>query len=59
MSERLDVVDLSHLTLDEIRELKNEALLRLKEAAVRPIEEFAMHQNGIHTSHTDHYLSPN
>jgi len=58
MSEHLNVLDLSDLTLEEIRQLKNEALTRLKEAADYPIEEFSMHQNGTHVSHTNHDLSP-
>jgi hypothetical protein len=52
MAPVLDVVDLQDLTLDEIRKLKKEALVRVKEIADRPIDELAMHQN--HGSHSDH-----
>lgn len=52
MSDELRSVDLSEMTMDDVRRLKNQAIQRLKAAGQFSLDN-AMHQNGV--SHTNHH----
>jgi hypothetical protein len=51
MAEKLDSIDVSKLTVDELRKLKNEAIIRLRQATDPDVLALS-HQN--HSSHSDH-----
>ncbi len=53
MSNELDAIDLSSLSIEKVKELKNAAIDRLKAAGESPLKQ-ASHQEGTHTSHTSH-----
>ena len=53
MANELDAIDLNNLSLDQIKELKNAAIDRLKAAGDVPLLQTS-HQNGTHSLHTNH-----
>jgi hypothetical protein len=53
MANELDEVDLSDLSIEKVKQLKNAAIDRLKAAGDVPLLQ-ASHQNGSHGSHTNH-----
>lgn len=54
MANELDTIDLDDLSIDKVREMKNAAVERLKEAGDSLPLLQAGHQDGTHTSHTSH-----
>jgi len=54
MSDLLQAVDLSGLTMEDVRAMKNQAISRLKAAGQFSLHS-AMHQNGI--NHNNHGTS--
>lgn len=53
MANELDAIDLNNLSIDKVKQLKNAAVDRLKAAGDVPLLQES-HQNGTHTSHTNH-----
>lgn len=53
MANELDQIDLDALDIERVKELKNEAIERLKAAGDAPLLQTG-HQSGLHTSHVDH-----
>jgi hypothetical protein len=58
MANELDAIDLSNLSIDKVKELKNSAIDRLKAAGEIPLLQ-SSHQNGTHTSYTNHATHSN
>ena len=58
MANELDAIDLSNLSMEKVKELKNSAVDRLKAAGEIPLLQ-PSHQNGTHTTHTNHATHSN
>ena len=58
MANELDAIDLNNLSLDQVKELKNAAIDRLKAAGDVPLLQTS-HQNGTHSTHTNHETHSN
>jgi hypothetical protein len=58
MANELDTLDLDNLSIDKVREMKNAAVERLKKAGDIPLLQTG-HQNGTHSSHTNHATHAN
>lgn len=54
--QRLDSIDLSNITVADVRQMKNETLKRTLMDALQPEQPDGSHQN--HVSHSDHVTSP-
>ena len=53
MANELDKIDLDNLDIKKVKELKNAAVERLQSAGEVPLIQ-ASHQNGTHSTHTNH-----
>ena len=53
MANELDAIDLSNLSIEKVKQLKNAAIDRLKSAGDIPLLQTS-HQSGYHGLHTDH-----
>lgn len=59
MANELDTIDLDNLTIEQVRDMKNAAVERLKEAGdSMPLLQVG-HQDGAHSSHTNHATHSN
>jgi len=58
MADELSKINLNELTIEQVKQLKNQAIERLK-AAGQLVMEQTSHQSGTHGSHSNHSTHSN